>query len=547
VGDSISLDLGGALTAYGLIFAVYQLRRESWDIVLRIRDPLQKQLFWVLGFIGLFLTVIGIVVSKHPIFPLNTLNLALPYDLAAFLCFISSPLALLYFSTSVGGLFSRNTADRFYSSLIQELSRTSESDINAALDVLLPNFTTICRAAVNDPESTFSQRSRAIIDVVLSDGVMVKILTTKRLDALRSVFAAVEEASITEKLCDVAIPRIVRSLLQNSDSFLYKHRTSEGLALSSDIFHSIFDSRQILIGYDLFSYPTLDYDFPTTINKTGVDVFILALSRSIDTYFGSQDVPALHINRGLSQLSQIFEHRCGILQELQGHEDSGSITGREAWAVLEAIAKFLGRHCSTLTADLRKPIEMTARAADFYSNVSISAGIAAAIYKAIESLSWLESSFKSYQVVLTLVNGMEARGELVGHYRELFSRRMWEQVGVNVARSWYPVAVRAYLQVIGFHLVSNLEKNDWIREQTERMRRLLYVDLRPRFDSDARMINGEKMSKAFLPTFMTYEKGRFLYRGDFGRGAGIEIIPPPVGSVSALDGIELETLPDPLI
>jgi len=52
----VYLDVGNALAAFGLIFAVYQLRRPQWDLVLKIRDSWQRNLFWILGTVGLLLT-----------------------------------------------------------------------------------------------------------------------------------------------------------------------------------------------------------------------------------------------------------------------------------------------------------------------------------------------------------------------------------------------------------------------------------------------------------------------------------------------------------
>jgi hypothetical protein len=49
----VFLDYGGELAAFGLIFAVYQLRREQWDVVLRIRSKWQRNPFWLFGGTGL--------------------------------------------------------------------------------------------------------------------------------------------------------------------------------------------------------------------------------------------------------------------------------------------------------------------------------------------------------------------------------------------------------------------------------------------------------------------------------------------------------------
>lgn len=61
---SIYLDLGGALAAFGLIFAVYQLRKPQWELVLKIRSGWQSNLIWIFGGVGLLLVLIGTLIHQ---------------------------------------------------------------------------------------------------------------------------------------------------------------------------------------------------------------------------------------------------------------------------------------------------------------------------------------------------------------------------------------------------------------------------------------------------------------------------------------------------
>ena len=183
----IYLDLGSALAAFGLIFAVYQLRKPQWDLVLRIRDSWQRNLFWILGIIGLLLTLIRVLFSQLSInclpFPFD---IPLFYEIAAYIFFIASPLSLLYFSTRAKGLFNEKNSRKFYEAIVREISKSHDERTSAALEVLLYNFEDICEATHNHREDEeISQSARAILDVVLSDKSVVEILTTKRLDALQ--------------------------------------------------------------------------------------------------------------------------------------------------------------------------------------------------------------------------------------------------------------------------------------------------------------------------------------------------------------------------
>lgn len=544
----IYLDLGGALAAFGLIFAVYQLRKPQWDLVLKIRDKWQRNLFWIFGGIGLFLTLVRVFISETSVFCLpSSFNIPLFYEIGAYLFFVASPLSLIYFSTRIQELFNKKTAKRFYESLVWEISEASDENINSALGVLLPNLEAICKAAKKyDPKDDIRQFANAILDVVLSDGSVVKILTTKRLDALQYIFSIVEKYSISKGDAGIGIPVIVKNLFYDKDSFFYKHLEREGLALPLNIFESIFNSPTILTNFDLFGYPTLEYSMRKDLGVIGIRVFIEALSRSIETYLKTGDVPPRHINNGLSHLSEIFGDLCLTIstEEKRGVDTKYGL--KDEWWALHLIANFLSHDYPFLAyqEQLNKDIaetEKTVPEASFFSDSTINAGIAGAIYKAFEQLSYIENTTDTYDTALNLLNGMIYYSEYKEGYRPPFEKRIWEQIATNVIRRYYPAALRTYLELVGYHVACDKEKEPgWIGEQAERMRRLLYVDLKPLLDIDTEMVNKEKMKDVLLPKSMSYEDGRFSYTFGFGKGEKKIISPPPEGSRSALEGVDLE-------
>jgi hypothetical protein len=109
---------------------------------------------------------------------------------------------------------------------------------------------------------------------------------------------------------------------------------------------------------------------------------------------------------------------------------------------------------------------------------------------------------------------------------------------VNVVRRYYPATLRAYLEFLGLLLLSNQENQGaWVQSEAERVRRLLYVDLKPLFEHEEKMINGDLMQSALLPQAMRYADGKFYYRGGFGKGPEHAISEPPDASQSALEGV----------
>ena len=371
-------------------------------------------------------------------------------------------------------------------------------------------------------------------------------MTTKRLDALQFIFTVVEKYSISQREAGIGIPKIAQNLFYDQESFFYKHLGREGLALVSNIYESIFDSAEILTNFDLFGYPTIDYSMRKDIGLSGINVFIEALSRSIKTYLKTGNVTPRHINNGLSHLSDIFGDLCIKIstEEKRGVDSKYSL--KDEWWALQHIATFLGHDYPFLAyqEELKQEVierEKTASEVSFSSDSTINAGVAAALYKAFEQLSYIENTDDIYHTVLELLEGMIYENERKEGYRGPFEKRMWEQIGANVVKRHYPAALRTYLVFIGFCLASDgNQRQGWIGKQADRMRRLLYIDLKPLIDNDTKMVNEKRMKDALLPKSMDYKNGKFTYISGFGRGEENEIEPPQEGSSSALKDVDLE-------
>lgn len=538
------LDLGGALAAFGLIFAAYQLRKPGWEVALRLRDGWQRNLVWILGGCGLLFTLIGVLVAQIPPCSFVSFGSPLLYQIIAYLFFIASPLSLIYFISNTKGLFTRENSRKFYGAMVREVAQSNDERLNAVLEVLVDNFEDICKAAADEANPGMNKSARAILDVILSDEAMVKLLTTKRVDALQHIFIQVEKYHVNRRDSGVGIPRIARNLFSDRESFFYRHLDRAGLALSSNIYKTIFESPILLTNFDLFGWPTLDYTMKNAMDSGGIKVLIEALSKSIETYLKTGNVPTRHINNGLSYLSDIFGSIClnlGI-EERRGADINYSFKD-ELWSLHE-IANFLGHdyiflgHDETLNQNVIEK-EKTVPEADFFSDDTINAGVAAAIFKAFEQLTYIEKTTNIYHTVIELLHGMIYEENAREGYRAAFEKRIWEQIGHNVVDRYYPAALKTYLILIGLQLTSTDRRAGWIGEQTERMRRLLYVDLTPLLDANEKMVDGTPMKEALLPDLMDYVDGEFYYTVGLGRGTKTKIAPPPSGAQSALEDVDL--------
>lgn len=540
----IYLDLGGALAAFGLIFAVFQLRKPEWALVLRIRGKFYENLHWIFIGIGLFLTLVRVLVAEFDFCLPSPFDAPLFYEISAYFFFILSPFTLIYLSTNPRGIFNEKTARRFYESLVWEVAKTSDENVHAALSVLLPNLDDICKAIQkHNPKEDIHQAASAILDVVLSETETVKALTTKRLGALQYIFATIEKHNINERDAGTGIPILLRNLFYDKDSFFHKHLHREGLALPLNIYDIIFDSPTLLTNFNPFGFLTLEY---SRRREMSISVFSEALSRSIKTYLKTGSVPPRHINDGLKYLSEIS---WDVSLKINTEEKRGSDTyaRRPEWDTLHDIANFLGHDYIFIgyRDQLNQNVvnrEKNVPEADFYSNSTINAGVAGVLYKAFEHLASVgEDDFMYWHTLTQLTHGLVYEGSYKEGYRTPFLKRMWQQIGANVINRHYPAAIRPYLAFIGFYLPNTERKTEgWLGEEIERVRRLLYVDVKPLLDANTKMVNDENMKDAILPSFMDYRDGKFTYRYGFGKGEEKEIPLPPEGSTSALEGVDLE-------
>jgi hypothetical protein len=539
------LDFGGALAAIGLFFTVYQLRQPSWDVVLRLRPWWQRRLPLTLALLGALLVLFAVLLDDtKPSWPIAALANPFVYQVGAYIAFALAPVFLLVFATVKRGLFSERRANHFYNVLAWHVATTGERI--AILDVLMANFSKICQVAVLNDEKRGSGYATAIVDVILSDEIVVRELTTNRLAMLDHVIAVSKARGLSRRQARLGIPAIVRNLFVDPNSFLYKQYETEGLALAMNVYDELFASPEMLSRFELFSYPTLDYAMRERVGGLGLQVFLKCLTTSLRTYLKTGRVPAAHVNAGIKYLSEIFGNAC--LQIALGQSEAPNRTS--AWDAISRIGSFLG-HRLLFIEDLQNwnPLvranEKLASGEGFYSQTAAAPAIAECISDALSGLAQIDKKVdfeRCYMVVVELLHGVMDRAEesMATYYAGNLTERIWEEIKKNVVRRHFPAVLRVYLNYIGFALVFDRDLGAWVGREKERMRRLLYVDLAPLFDRGERMINDDLMQDELLPPVMSYRDGRFWYRSSYGKGSEHEIAMPPPASPSALEDVKDE-------
>lgn len=534
---------GEALASIAVLLAVYQIKKEKWSIALKVRSYVEPLVFSLL-FGGITLTIISAFILVKD--PKNIFELSIFWQTTASVI-VAASIIILFLKANNKNLFSEGTSRKFYEILVWELSRPDQERLTSILLVLLENFDEICCVAARNNQTDACKDAQAILHVVLGEGSLVDLITTKRLDALSYIFATIEKYKIRGEYED-GISALIKNLFLNHDSFFYKQIERNGIALSVNIFAQVFGSAEILKNHKLFGWS--DFKVPSRIpDNLEIEVLIQALSTATETYLSSGQVPARHINDGFEKLSGIFGQLCTQIADNQEKGVRNKFVDGEWWG-LHLIAQFLGhdyaflprRDGVTINVDVanRESVEPEV---SFYAD-TIGGAIAATIYKAFEQLSYIDDkddSFDTYHIGGELLHGVEFEGGRNETYRAALEKRIWIQIGRNIKRRHFPAVTRPYLNIMGHWLASDDTGGlAWPAQQAERLRRLLYVDLKPLLDANTKMVNDNEMSAELLPKSVFYQNGEFFRVIGFKRGNDKQISRPLERSESALSGVELD-------
>lgn len=509
------LDLGDALTAVSLIGLVYQLRTPLWALTLNLRPPWQRNLIWCLCAAGLLIIFLKVLlfgaqwIQEGP-----GLTNPIYYELVAFMLFIIGPLSTIGFAYN-SKVFTKKNCENFYKIIVKEMSKSDDKNIQAAFEIIMANFDSIC-SAIRCTDTHISELAIKFTNEVLSDNHIVEILTTKRLDSLICFFECIENNQLSSKKI-FFVTKITENLFLNQQSFFYKHLSMDGLALSSNIYR-IFYFENLIKNFSLLGSFHLGYLSSDEFKAIRAGVLSTAISHMICAYRQFQNIPIEHITCGLKSVNKLFDSLCHKIRRLEEREiDIFHENGEERMA-LHTLAEFLGEF---------KGIDNSITGSkETCFSLNLNQEFAKALSQAIGSLSFIKNTTTTHQNMISLLNGLEIGTLPSSEYVQEFEKEMWGKIAKNVVERLYPAYLRSYLVYFGGWLPSDSCKgSQWSQAILKKMRKILYVDLKPLLDQNALMANGHLMKDALLPQSLIYENGVYAWEDSFNHRKRI-ILPP---------------------
>lgn len=507
---SIYLSLGEALGAFGIIFAVYQLRSVKWRLVLDVRPKWQRMSVWILGISGLIFALFAFLQPQmarqmlHPNF----------LELLGFLCLAFAPLSLLFFGMRHQGIFTRESAKRFYQVIAGAIASGKPEYLEAAIEILGANLKSVALWAakyrpsnegdIESEEMAAANFAAASLDLILSDRSVVEHITTKRLDFMNTFFWALKENRVPRGVVNHATRAITQSLLLNKNSILHRQLDGMGFSLSSNLYRQLFKDTGFFAEYrpldEWFGYAEHDEFLDPIYTK----VFLEALKSACEGYWK---------NGGYSH--HAFN---GVFGRLEGHMQKLGWTAYRSAEQSEVVLGIFGTIGSFLHHTFPWALIHAKQAGQLreddleclmgqYSAESLAGHYVETVIQLLECLTFIRPEHWNrlrFHVIEALrpMTGLGFTG-IPTSLPERFSECCWEKIKANVEHGHFPEITRmifiAFAHSPGHYGPLEKMRDDFID--------YIRAELAPRLQRDEKMANRKTlMVDALIPPEIYFNK-----------------------------------------
>jgi hypothetical protein len=516
----VYFSLGEAISAFGLIFAVYQLRRPSWDMVLSIRPFWQRQAVWYLSALGLIAILLAAVNSQIPGAWLHApFNVPLFFEALGFAFFVAAPLSLLLVGTIRVALYNSDSAERFYQVLLREVARGRPETVDAVIDIVGSNLTEVCASLkkltlsgrpVASEEARFAAYSSAVFDVIVGDARVANHIATARLDFLLYLVGEIKRHRLTQRHFRVGIASLFRALFENPRSHLYAQLERSGLTLSANLYDALFADIELVNSLSPFGNWNTWSLYSRRRDQRYLTVYLEAMEKATESYWRQPELQnnARSIVDGFSQLDE-YMRSAWMRSSRKGFDKN----------VLHSLAFFFGHTLSWAfqrAADEKLVSKSELEAAKHTEWAkTVSYAYAESLYNFFELLGALDLSEDTLRIYALSssehILGLRASmGDTHDGIRNVFLELLWQKIDDN-ARGLYPVVLRILILVVGMKIGDETSVHGL---QRRRVIEFLETTIKPRLLAGEKMANKVPMEKVLLSTYVEYNRvtGKFEYR-----------------------------------
>ena len=525
----VSFSLGEAISAVGLIFAVYQLKKISWELRLQMRGWL-GDLFWIFGTLGVLCILGSVFVANLPLGLIpEPFSLPLFYEVLGFIFFLLSPMSLFWVGYRRKKFFNAFNAERFYVVTLHNIVRREPERLEAVIDILFDNLPRLVRALSGVCEKPKTLKGKivyrfhlitdrilgakrvkereswasAIFNVVLSEKRVADYIVTQRMDFVGRLFYCLKNSHYTIAYVQGGVGKILQQLLQNENSFLYNQLDYDGLSYVASLYKLIFEDYDLVLAHKPFRLGLREH-IAGVYDSASVTVFLKAFEASLKTYLSNKRecIDNYPLLQAFDTLERYTEGLCRSINT--------SATFEETQSDLRSISHFYGHTFPNLFEEARRKkllYELDVRLKDFDGPEGLSEAYAKSLYKFAESISTFDQKKEQECSISHYVDEawhIFIFGNDFPEIRDAVLKLVWDQITEKNIKGWFPCIIKIYLLVLPWWDIN--PRTYWMGTEMKRMAGLLDT-LKPQFLKKAKMANRTTlMEDVFLPKCVKFFK-----------------------------------------
>lgn len=518
----IFFSIGEALAAVAILLAVYQFKKEKWDVALEIQRSIRPIVISSISF-GFVAIILSSVVSFWR--PSNIFLLSVFWQIISSIS-ITFAIVFLFLRATNKGLFSPKTKDRFVGSLLRRVLSRSPKQIDLAVGAIGANFEIILREISIVPQRggsipEFAKAAHFVIDQIVSDPNFTHHVVTTRADFLQMFLQSIKEKRLyNNHSISIAFNAFVKALFLNRDSYFYNElKHSDPGIYYKPFLEDIFSDQDMFL--ELRPFDQISFGYGELVEEDKLSLFLTALETAVEGYFKkprSVDFEHSHYRQTFEQVEDVFSR---VIDEFKNSNSKNSwpitskvhqITFFVGWRFLDLYKEAL-KNNTISQHDLDAPIEE--KSYGIYPH-SLTSGYAELIFKLLCSLSNYPDKESARHYAMTLADDILTFNEpQLENIRKVLLKLIWNQIrdghSSNI-KGFYPLILPVFLSLIGMWQDGASPEEKAIYNQIVEF---LNNELKPKILADTKMANKEDlMEKALLSPYVVYnrEKGLFEYK-----------------------------------
>lgn len=498
-GQPFVFSLGEAISAFGLIFAVYQLKKTSWEIRLNIQGLLGN-LFWILSGLGLLSILASLIVSNIPIGILSApFGIPLLYEVLGFTFFVASPISLLILGRRKV-IYNSFTCKKFYQRIHNEILRFEPERLEACIDIIRDNIPALLKAIAGNDKNT-SSFAKYVFIIILSEQRVADYIVTQRMDFIGELFFSLKKHTGPVNEIRNGLRVMFRRFFENEKSVLYSQLGYEGFVLSANLYELIFEDYNLVDSFRPFKSGPNRLD--RAHSRTSIKVFIEALKSSLKSYLSRKReyIDNYALLEGFEALNNYMEGICLSVA-------FGEVTIKEALPAISSVANFYGHVIPSLFESAVKNknlYELDSKLTDFDDPEGLYEKYTQCLYEFIKNISVIdissEDEWSIYHQLTEAYWGLR-HDNFLTPVRENLLKLIWSQIEKNI-KGTFPSVMRSYLASLPWWDDS---RTGWEAMEVDKMKKKLLV-LKPDFKTQKRMANKKTlMTDALLPPSISFSE-----------------------------------------